>query len=78
MDINHIIEPERHGLWIAGGFIVALVALTMAITALQKTDSILVGTQAEVIVLNNKIESLKANQAGGHPAQAPQAAPAAK
>jgi hypothetical protein len=78
MDINHIIEPERQGLWTAAGFILALLALSLALTALNRADTVLVGTQTQVIELNNKINNLKADQAAGQPAQAPQAAPAAK
>ena len=34
MEINHIIEPERQGLWIAAGFIVALFALGLTANAI--------------------------------------------
>lgn len=73
MDIKHIIEPERQGLWIAVTFIVALLALTLGFASLHRTNGVLVGTQAEVLFLNNKIEQLKANSAK---ASAAPAAPA--
>lgn len=63
MDIKHIIEPERQGLWIAATFILALLALSLAFASLQRTNGVLVGTQAEVVFLNNKIEKLKAEVA---------------
>jgi hypothetical protein len=62
MDVTHIIEPERQGLWIAAGFIIALLALVVGLAAIQKINTVFVGTQAEVVALNNKIEKMKASQ----------------
>ena len=72
MEDNQIIEPERHGLWIAAGFIVALLALVVGFSSIYRMNTMLAGTQAEVVALNNKIEALKAAQGGK--AQAPVAA----
>lgn len=79
MDINHVIEPERQGLWIAVTFIVALLALSLAFAALKRTNSVLIGTQAEVLFLTKKIQKLEAAN-GKAPATPPAAAeaPAAK
>lgn len=74
MEVKHIIDPERHGLWIAASFILALLALVVAFASMQRTNIVLVGTQAEVVALNNKIEALKAEKAA--PAVAPTAAAA--
>lgn len=74
MNANPIIEPERHGLWIAVGFIIALLALGMSAAALYQIKVVVLGTQTEVLMLNKKIEQLKADQAK---AGAPTAAPAA-
>lgn len=71
MDIKHLVEPESQGTWIVATFILALLALVVAFASLKRTNSVLVGTQAEVMVLNNKIEKLKSNGA-----QAPVAAAA--
>ena len=76
MDINHIIEPERQGLWIAAGFIVALFALVLGLAAIQKVDTVLVGTQAQILVLNGKIDGLKGSPLPEKGAQAPQVEPA--
>lgn len=76
MDINHVIEPERHGLWIAAGFALALLAFALAFAAMKKADTILVGTQHEVVVLNKKIDDLKNSQAKDKPAAPAQATPA--
>lgn len=79
MDINHIIEPERHGLWIAATFIVALIALSLAFATLKRTNSVLVGTQAEVGFLNKKIQKLEeANGKAPAATAATAEAPAAK
>lgn len=74
MDLNHVIEPERHGLWIAAGFALALLAFALAFTAMKKIDTVLVGTQQEIVVLNQKIDALKNAHATEHP---PAAKPAA-
>ena len=70
MDVKHIIEPERQGLWIAATFILALLALVLAFLGYQRATQITYLTQAEVLLLNKKIE----NVAKGTPAQAPEAA----
>ncbi len=62
MNVDPIIEPERHGLWIAVGFIVALLALVMSAVAMYRIKVVAVGTQTEVLVLNKKIEQLKADK----------------
>lgn len=68
-DKNHIIEPERHGIWIASTFVLALLALVIAIIGLNRTNDLMYMTQTEVLLLNKKIE-------GGSPAVAAPAAPA--
>ena len=30
-DLNHLIEPERYGIWIAVTFVIALLALVLAL-----------------------------------------------
>ena len=56
-DIKHVIEPERFGIWIAVTFIIALLALVMALAGLNRTSHVLAITQAEVLHLNKKIEN---------------------
>jgi len=63
MDVSHIIEPERHGLWIAAGFIVALLALVIGFTSIYRVKVSFLATQTEVLMLNKKIEQLKSEQA---------------
>ncbi len=54
-DLKHIIEPERQGLWIAATFIIALLALVLAIIGIQRADELTDITQTEVVLLNKKI-----------------------
>jgi len=58
-DIKHIIEPERMGLWVAVTFIIALLALVMAFVGLNRGADLTYMTQAEVLLLNKKIENVK-------------------
>lgn len=77
MEISHIIEPERQGLWIAAGFIVALLALVVGAVAIYRINVVMVATQTEVLFLSNKIEELKSGQGTQGAATPQQAAPAA-
>lgn len=65
-DMKHIIEPERLGLWTAATFILALLALVLAIIGLNRGSDLMYMTQAEALLLNKKIEDAK--QAGNAPA----------
>lgn len=56
-DIKHIIEPERFGLWIAATFVIALLALVVALIGLNRGNDLMYITQAEVLLLNKKIEN---------------------
>lgn len=56
---KHIIEPERHGLWIAVTFVIALLSLGLAITSVVRANFVHTGTQMEVMILNKKIEDLR-------------------
>ena len=55
-DIKHIIEPERFGIWIAVTFVIALLALILALSAVNQTSELTTITQGEVLLLNKKIE----------------------
>lgn len=57
--MSHLIEQERHGFWIVAAFIIALLALVLALTAIWRLNVTLVGSQAEMMVMNSKIEALK-------------------
>lgn len=82
---NTVIETQRHGLWIAAAFILALVALVMSFSAHKKVKVIMVGTQTEVLVLDQRLDRIEAQlraqaqapAAAAAPAEAPAAAPAA-
>lgn len=80
MDANHIIEPERHGLWIAATFTLALLALVLGFASLHRINLSIAGTQGEIVGLNNKIEQIKSERAAERQAAsaAAVAAPAAK
>jgi len=58
-DIKHIIEPERLGIWTAATFILALLALVVALIGLNRSSDLMYMTQAEVLLLNKKIEDVK-------------------
>lgn len=72
-DIKHVIDPERMGVWVAVTFVLALLALVLAFVALHRNNDLAYVTQAEVMVLNKKIEDMKKTQAASAPA-APAAA----
>lgn len=67
-DVNHIIEPERFGIWIAVTFVIALLALVLSSITMKQNYELAALTQIEVLALNKKIEATQ-------PA-APTAAPA--
>lgn len=77
MEIKHIIEPERIGLWVAVTFILALLALVVGILAINRANETAMATQMQVLMLNKKIENAK-QQTPAAPAMAQEAAPAAK
>lgn len=68
---NHIIETERHGLWIAVTFILALMSLSVGVVSMVRVKQIAVASQIEVLALNKRIQKLEK-------AAAPAAAPAAE
>lgn len=74
---NHIIETERHGLWIAVTFILALLALSVGVVSLVRVQQVGVATQIEVLALHKRIQKI---EKGAAPAAAPaaDAAPAAE
>ena len=61
-DIKHIIEPERLGLWTAVTFIIALLALVVALIGLSRSSDLMYMTQAEALLLNKKIENVKPSE----------------
>lgn len=54
---KQIIEPERFGLWIAATFILALLALGVSLVAIYRIADSNALIQAELLILNKKIES---------------------
>jgi hypothetical protein len=76
-DLKHIIEPERQGLWIAVTFIIALLALVVALVGISRINNTVVATQLEVLVLNQRIAALQANKDTPAPASVAPAAPEA-
>lgn len=77
---NSIIETERHGLWAAAAFVLALLAVVIGLVAVKRVQEVAVGTQIEVLVLSKKLDKLEAAQkAAAAPAPAAEAAaPAAE
>jgi len=74
-NMDNMIEPGRQGTWIAATFVMALLALVVAIVGFTRNSDLLYATQTEILLLNQKIESL----GGKAPATTPAvpAAPAA-
>lgn len=76
MDKQHIIEPQNHSTWIAASFILALLALSVAVIGLYRNATTVVATQAQILKLNQKIESLHGKEASAAPqAATPASAP---
>jgi len=69
-NMDNIIEPSRQGIWVAATFVMALLALVVAIVGVNRNSELLYMTQTELLLVNQKIEALQ----GG---KAPPAAPAA-
>ena len=59
-NVKHVIDPERMGTWVAASFVLALLALVLAFVALQRNKELAYMSQYEVLVLNKKIEEMKA------------------
>ena len=74
-DNKPIIDPERFGLWIVATFIIALLALVMSVVGLKRIWESAAITQAQIVVITNKLNELQRLQAA--PAVAAPAAPAA-
>ena len=64
MDNQNIIEPKNLPMWTAASLIVGLLALTLAVTDLYRSSAAALITQAQVLVLNQKIQALSAPTAG--------------
>lgn len=58
-DEKHIIEPQRLGLWVAVTFVLALLALVVALVDMSRTNKALVITQAEILLLHKRIQALQ-------------------
>jgi hypothetical protein len=67
-DFKHIIEPERIGLWVAATFVLALLALVVALVGIQRNAELAVVTQSEVMMLNKKIVENQPSSAAEAPA----------
>lgn len=73
-ETKHIIEPERYGTWIAVTFVLALLALVMALGAVKQVNDLTVVTQGQVLLLNKKIEGNQPAAPAAAEAAAPEAA----
>ncbi len=63
MENQKIIEPKNLPMWTAASVIIALLALAMAVTDLYRSGAAAVITQAQVLVLSQKMEVLSAQVA---------------
>ena len=76
MPDNHIIEPERVGLWAAVAFIIALLALVVSLVGMYRSSDQMSLTQLEILTLNKKIETLQKERSAPVAMPAPAAMPA--
>lgn len=77
-NVKHVIDPERMGTWVAASFVLALLALVLAFVALQRNKELAYMSQYEVLVLNKKIEEMKAASKPADVIPEPQSAEAAE
>lgn len=56
---NHIIEPERHGLWIAAAFIVALMGVSVGVVSMIRVHQLAMMNGIQVLALNKRIVGLE-------------------
>lgn len=78
MSEHQLIAPERQGLWTVAAFVLALFALILAVVGIYRTNTVLYGTQIEVLALNKKIENMSKAAAQAPAATAEVKAEAAK
>lgn len=81
MNDKPIIDPQNLPTFTAVGFIVALLALVLALIGLYRTNMVFAATQLQLIVLEQKVDAQGKRLAGSPQAPAPQApagTPAAK
>ena len=64
-----MIELENLELWTAVTFVIDLLALVMALTALNRSNDLMYMTQAEVLLLNKKIQDANPSAPATAPAQ---------
>ena len=57
--MDNIMDPERYGIWIAASFIIALLALVVAIVGISRTSDLMYMTQVEALLMNKKVEVLQ-------------------
>ena len=56
---KHIIEPERLGLWTAASFIMALLALVVALAGIFRVHALGYVTQVEALLLHKQLTDSK-------------------
>lgn len=74
MEMNRIIEAENLPSWTAAGFVLALIALAIALASVYRTNVAFVGTQAEVVHLSNRLNALEKKDTPSAAVTAPSAA----
>lgn len=76
MNDKPLIESRNIPMWVVVSFILALLAMVTALVGLYRTNMVLLATQAQVMVLNKKIDDAKSPVATAQ-LGAPAAPPAA-
>ncbi len=59
-DTKHLLTPDHHQLWTVVGFILAILALVLSMVGLYRISVATVINQAQIVMLNQKIETLSA------------------
>lgn len=67
-NMDNMIEPARHGIWIAATFVIALLALVVAVVGASRNNDLMYMTQTEMLLINEKIEALQSGGAAQPPA----------
>ena len=65
-NMDNIIEPGRQGVWVAATFVMALLALVVAIVGVNRNSELLYMTQTELLLVNQKIEALQGGMLCNH------------
>ena len=70
-DNNHLITPEHHQLWTVVGFILSILALSLALIGFYRLNMVTVDQQAQISVMNEKLDALTTKASPASKSSAP-------